>query len=68
METFWLVSRKDMLEANDSMVCKFVPRKAKKKEKKITPVEEIKEKETPVKNGINIQLPSEIIKCPDSTA
>ncbi len=39
METFWLLGRLDMDEANDSMVCKFVPRKKKPgdKKKKKTP-------------------------------
>lgn len=31
METFWLVGRADMAQVNDSMVCKFVPRKKPKK-------------------------------------
>ncbi|KAK6176072.1 hypothetical protein SNE40_014428 [Patella caerulea] len=31
METFWLNGRLDMAEANDSMVCKWQPRKKKKK-------------------------------------
>ncbi|CAH1773967.1 unnamed protein product [Owenia fusiformis] len=30
METYWLLGRKDMDVANDSMVCKFKPRKKKK--------------------------------------
>jgi hypothetical protein len=29
MTTFWLNGRDDMAEKNDSMVCKFVPRKKK---------------------------------------
>ena len=37
METFWLVGRKDMAEANDSMVCKFLPRKKKPGDKKKKP-------------------------------
>ena len=36
METYWLEGRLDMAQANDSMVCKFVPRKKKKKDKKTT--------------------------------
>ncbi len=43
METFWLVGRKDMAEANDSMVCKFVPRKKKPGEKKKKPPRKKKE-------------------------
>jgi hypothetical protein len=34
METFWLLGRKDMGEANDSMVCMWRPKK--KRAKKIT--------------------------------
>ena len=31
METFWLHERADMAEVNDSMVCKFIPKKKKDK-------------------------------------
>lgn len=33
MDTFWLIGRNDMSQANDSMVCKFKPRGGKKKKK-----------------------------------
>lgn len=31
METFWLHERADMAEVNDSMVCKYIPKKKKDK-------------------------------------
>ena len=31
MTTYWLLGHNDMSEANESMVCKFKPRKKKKK-------------------------------------
>ena len=40
MMTYWLIGRSDMSQANDSMVCKFKPRKKKKKKpeaKKLAP-------------------------------
>ncbi|CAD5115744.1 DgyrCDS4689 [Dimorphilus gyrociliatus] len=68
METFWLIGRKDMTEMNDSMVCKFVPRKKKKKEAKIPPVEETTKEENLVLNGVNRRSSSEVIQYPDSNA
>ena len=50
METFWLLGRKDMAEANDSMVCKFVPRKKKPGDKKKKPPKTKKENRENVSN------------------
>ena len=50
METFWLLGRKDMAEANDSMVCKFVPRKKKPGDKKKKPPKKKKESRENVSN------------------
>ena len=54
METFWLLGRLDMDEANDSMVCKFVPRKKKpgdKKKKKTLKQKRIEEEEANLENA-----------------
>ena len=50
METFWLLGRKDMAEANDSMVCKFMPRKKKPGDKKKKPPKKKKESKENVSN------------------
>lgn len=40
MKTYWLQGRADMGEANDSMVCMWVPKKKKKTASKVAPLTE----------------------------